>query len=357
LPCRESTSRFAAGFALLYFGLIVALRRDGKPKPLKSFPNIPQGHRAIVRYLARQGRLLQVCLGGLRPGPGVGFARRAGDRGDGRQSSRRASLCSGPPRAEQERPSGRGGTAGVCRSHALSALASALDSCSGLTRSGSAPLEALTELCTAEKNRLHATQAAQALPKIICQDLERSIRFHERALARLTREASKLIAQEAELQLRFNLLLTLPGVAQTSAIQILADLAVLSADLDPAGRDQWVAQAGLDPREHASGKSVHKKTRISKAGNAHLRRALYMPVPLCGMAVRHHPHFRAYYEHLLARGKLKMQALVAVPAERDKLLHAIYGMFRHVLPFDGSKVYQLSQAVVANTALSRTEGA
>jgi len=23
-----------------------------------------------------------------------------------------------------------------------------------------------------------------------------------------------------------------------------------------------------------------------------------------------------------------------------KLLHALYGMFRHVLPFDGSKVYQ-----------------
>jgi len=60
-------------------------------------------------------------------------------------------------------------------------------------------LQALTELCTAEKNRLHATQAAQALPQIICQDLKQSIRFHQRALARLTREALKLIAQEAEL--------------------------------------------------------------------------------------------------------------------------------------------------------------
>lgn len=51
---------------------------------------------------------------------------------------------------------------------------------------------------------------------------------------------------------------------------------------------------------------------------------------------------------------LKMQALVAV---MHKLLHAIFGMFRHVLPFEGSRVYQLSQAVVANTALARTEAA
>jgi transposase len=89
---------------------------------------------------------------------------------------------------------------------------------------------------------------------------------------------------------------------------------------------------------------VHKKTRISKAGNRHLRRALYMPALV---AVCREPHFRAYYERLLARGKTKMQALVAV---MRKLLHAIYGMFRHQLPFDGSKVYQLPQAVAANRA-------
>jgi transposase len=124
-------------------------------------------------------------------------------------------------------------------------------------------------------------------------------------------------------------------------VQILAAVAVLSPDLDVR---QWVAYAGLDPREYNSGSSVHKKTRISKAGNRHLRRALYMPALV---AVRREPHFRAYYDHLLARGKTKMQALVAV---MRKLLHAIYGMFRQQLPFDGGKVYQLPEAIVANCA-------
>ncbi|MGH9455897.1 MAG: transposase [Terriglobia bacterium] len=99
---------------------------------------------------------------------------------------------------------------------------------------------------------------------------------------------------------------------------------------------KWVASAGLDPREYTSGTSVHKKVRISKAGNKHLRRALYMPALV---AVRHQANLRAFYEHLLARGKTKLQALVAA---MRKLLHAIYGMFKHDQLFDGGKVYDLA---------------
>ena len=40
---------------------------------------------------------------------------------------------------------------------------------------------------------------------------------------------------------------------------------------------QWVAHTGLDPRQFQSGTSVYKPARISKTGNAHLRRALFMP--------------------------------------------------------------------------------
>ena len=98
---------------------------------------------------------------------------------------------------------------------------------------------------------------------------------------------------------------------------------------------QWVAAAGIDPREYSSGSSVHKKTRISKAGNRHLRRALYMPSLV---AVRHDLHLRAFYRHLLDNGKAKLQALVAV---MRKLLHAIFGMFKHRQPYDGSKIFRL----------------
>ncbi|MGD1157956.1 MAG: transposase [Terriglobia bacterium] len=173
---------------------------------------------------------------------------------------------------------------------------------------------------------------SETTPAAVLRDLQRSLRAQQRALQRLTREALQLIAQDPDLKLRFQLLLTTRGIAETSAVQILAELAVLSPNLQVR---QWVAHAGLDPRQYSSGSSVHKKTRISKTGNRHLRRGLYMPALV---AVRHDPHVRAYYEHLLARGKLKMQALVAV---MRKLLHAIYGMFKSRQPFDGSKLYRL----------------
>ena len=113
---------------------------------------------------------------------------------------------------------------------------------------------------------------------------------------------------------------------------ILAELTLLSPDLDVR---QWVPAAGIDPREYSSGSSVHKKTRISKAGNRHLRRALYMPALV---AVRHDLHLRAFYQHLIDHGKAKLQALVAV---MRKLLHAIFGMFKHRQAYDGSKIFRL----------------
>ena len=59
------------------------------------------------------------------------------------------------------------------------------------------------------------------------------------------------------------------------------------------------------------------------------------------VAVQHDPYLRAFYEHLLAQGKLKMQALVAI---MRKLLHAIFGMFKHHQLYDGSKVFRLPEA-------------
>ena len=332
-----------AGIEVSSKELIVALRRDGKLKPWKSFPNTPGGHQAIVRYLARQGHQVQVCLESTGIyGLDLALALHAAPGIEVMVANPRAVRHFA--QALMQRSKNDRLDAVVILEFATRMPFQAWQPPSPAARHLCAlarRLEALTELCAAEKNRLHAARATEALPSIIRRDLEGSLRFHERAMQRLEEEALKVIAQEPELQREFDLLLSIRGIKETSALQVLAGLAVMSPDLDVR---QWVAYAGLDPREYSSGSSVHKKTRISKAGNRHLRRALYMPALV---AARREPHFRAYYEHLLARGKAKMQALVAV---MRKLLHAIYGMFRHQLPFDGSKVYRLPQAVAASSA-------
>jgi len=190
----------------------------------------------------------------------------------------------------------------------------------------------LTEMNTMQKNRLHAASVTETTPKIVLRELQRSLAHQQRSIQRLTREALQLIASDAELQKRFELLLSFPGIAQTSALQLLGELVLRSPDFNVR---QWVAYAGLDPRQYSSGKSVEKKVRISKVGNRHLRRALFMPALV---AVRRDPQFRAYYRYLLAHGKLKMVALVAA---MRKLLHGIYGVFQTREPFNAHKLFTL----------------
>lgn len=172
---------------------------------------------------------------------------------------------------------------------------------------------------TRERNRLQAVQASAEASALVVNDIEVNIRHLERRVDRLTAQAVTLLRQHSELARGFARLTSVRGIATHSAVQLLPELLVLPADMTVR---QWVAHAGLDPRAYQSGTSVAKPARISKLGNAHLRRALFMPALV---AVQHEAHVRAFFDKLVARGKKPLQAYVAV---MRKLLHAIYGMLR-----------------------------
>lgn len=191
---------------------------------------------------------------------------------------------------------------------------------------------ALTEMMTQEKNRLHAAQSTAELA-FIRNDIEVGIRHFERRITELEKQMKRIIAEHPQLKKNIDRMTSVKGIAMLSAVRIYAELCVLPADMSAR---QWVAHAGLDPRHVESGTMVGK-TRISKAGNKHLRCALYMPVLT---AVQHDPNIKAFYEKLIGRGKLKMQAHVAV---MRKLLHSIHGMLRHDADFDGQKFYAIPE--------------
>ena len=191
-------------------------------------------------------------------------------------------------------------------------------------------LAALTVEQARGKNRLHAARGAAATPPCVVQDLKRSLASLQRRMVRLRREAIALVGGEEKLRQRFDLLTGIPGIAAISALQLLGELALLSPGMSVR---QWVAHSGLDPAHQVSGSSVRRPSRISRAGSRHLRRALYMPALV---AVRWDPHLKAFYEALLSRHKLKLQALIAVAR---KLLHAIYGIFKTQTPYEGRKLF------------------
>ena len=190
---------------------------------------------------------------------------------------------------------------------------------------------ALTEQATAEKNRLKAVQSTETTPDAVTEDIQAHITFLVDRIAKLEARAIAFVRAHPDYQRKFDLLLTVRGIAETSAVRLLGELLVLPPDMDMR---QWVAHAGLDPRPCSSGTSLNRPTRISKAGNAYLRSILFMPA---GVAAIHEPAVKGFYNHLIHdRGKEKLQARVAV---MRKLLHAIYGMFASNKPFDGTRFY------------------
>jgi transposase len=180
------------------------------------------------------------------------------------------------------------------------------------------------------KNRMHAAEGSATTSRCVLQDLRRSMKSLTLRIARLRKQAVALVEQNAELKPKFQQLIGIPGIAATSAVQLLAELAGLAPEMTVR---QWVAHSGLDPAHRESGSSVHLPSRISRHGNRFLRRALYMPALV---AVRFDPHLKAFYQALQTRHKSKLQALMAVAR---KLLHAIFGIFKTNTPYNGEKLF------------------
>ena len=157
------------------------------------------------------------------------------------------------------------------------------------------------------------------------ESLQGSIIFLESEVKRLQKQIRDHINQNPGLKRDSKLLQSIPGVGELTAWDILAELPDVS-QFDSA--QSVAAYAGLAPREHQSGKSVRKQTRLSKQGNTRLRRALYFPAVT---GITWNPLVKAHYERLRENGKGKMVALAAC---MRKMLMIVYGVLKHQKPFD-----------------------
>jgi len=96
---------------------------------------------------------------------------------------------------------------------------------------------------------------------------------------------------------------------------------------------------GLAPTETRSGTSINGKRKISKMGNPLVRKKLYM----CSLqASRYNKTCIELYQRLLAKGKPKKVALIAVA---NKLLKIVYAIAKSGLPYDQYYVSQKRESV------------
>lgn len=181
-------------------------------------------------------------------------------------------------------------------------------------------VHAVQELQVQEKNRL----SAPGQPAAVLESLAITVSFLESEIKRLREQIRDLSNKHSNLRDKIALLITIPGIGEATAQELLAEL----PDIQHFDSAQSVAAfAGLSPRVYESGSSVRKRGRIGKNGNSRLRKALYFPAV---SAMQWNPFVKKHYRHLLAQGKPKMVALVAA---MRKLLMICYGVLKNAQPF------------------------
>jgi transposase len=182
-------------------------------------------------------------------------------------------------------------------------------------------LDALLEMRGMEANRLEVTAGAG----VVRESLVGHLAFLDGEIARTEALIRSHIVGHPGLRERRDLLLSIPGIGDTTAAKLLGE--IMEVKLYESAR-QLAAFAGLVPQLHESGSSVRRKARLSKKGAPRLRKALYFPAIV---AMRHNPQVRALSERLKKRGKCPMQI---IGAAMRKLIHLAYGVLKSGKPFN-----------------------
>ena len=182
-------------------------------------------------------------------------------------------------------------------------------------------LESLIEMRVMEENRLSSGISVE----VVRASVEEHLAYLNEQIKRTEELIRKHIDANPTLKQQSQLLDSIPGIAATTAALLLSEITDIT---QYRSARQVAAYAGLVPRERQSGSSVRGRTRLSKIGNARLRRALYFPAIT---ALRCSPFFQAWAEGLQQRGKSKMSVICAV---MRKLVHVAYGVLKSGKPFD-----------------------
>jgi transposase len=133
------------------------------------------------------------------------------------------------------------------------------------------------------------------------------------------------VDQDEQLKKQCALLSSIKGIGFLTAVRVLAEVPRMG-DFESAR--QLAAYAGLTPQHEISGTSVNKPARLSKTGNANLRKYLYMPAI---SAKKHNPMVSTFCQRLAKNGKKPMEV---IGAAMRKLIHIIFGVLKSGRPFD-----------------------
>ena len=183
-------------------------------------------------------------------------------------------------------------------------------------------MEQYIEFRAGLKNKIDGLKSKN-VPLSIIKGVKSQIENMDLAINELQTELDNLV-KEFDAHLLSNIS-SIVGIGQrTASLLILATEGFKSFD----NAKQLSSYFGLAPTEYSSGTSINGSRKISKMGNPLVRKKLYM----CSLqAARYNKTCIDLYQRLLAKGKPKKVALIAVA---NKLLKIAFAIAKSGLPYD-----------------------
>lgn len=155
----------------------------------------------------------------------------------------------------------------------------------------------LVRMRTAEYNRRE-----HIYDKSIARNINAVVKVLDRELSKIELQLRGLIKKQSELNKKRRLLMSIPGIGETTAIMLLTEM----PELGQVNRRQIAALAGVAPINRDSG--IFRGKRMTGGGRRTVRSRLFMPM----LAVcRFNPKLKKFYQRLVDNGKTKMTALTA----------------------------------------------
>lgn len=184
---------------------------------------------------------------------------------------------------------------------------------------------------TATKNKLHGEEVLGTPSKFVYSSLKRQLKHLDKEIDMLESRLLELVKQDQQHQL--TLLKSIPGMGVKTALFLIV---VTDGFNKFETASQLCSYVGITPTIRESGSSVRGRSRISKIGNKKLRNLLF----LCAFsACKHNKACREIYERIVAKGKSKKLALIAVA---NKLLKQAFSIAKSGLPYDENFVSKLT---------------
>ena len=184
-------------------------------------------------------------------------------------------------------------------------------------------LSVYTKQSTMLKNKLHGEAVLGQPSKLVVTSLKRSLRQLKKEIDSIEKKLLLLVNEVHKDVL--TRLKSIPGIGKKTSLMLV----VLTNGFDRfKSGSELCSYAGLTPIIRQSGSSVNGRPRISKIGNQKLRNLLFM----CSFnACKYNKACKAIYDRIVAKGKSKKLALIAVC---NKLLKQAFAIAKSGLIYD-----------------------